>query len=305
MKKYKIFKKIIGGHYEKLSILDEIPIGASFMRVYTGFYDCNAVIIKMCYKNESSIAQILQNDDNLYVVKLFNIYDYCAIKYFDTKDIIEEFEKTTNNYIIIEKLQPLKLYLDYTYKPIRLYPYILHEFNLQYNTEHIEIIRIYITKDLINTLIKCTSIIQYLHSKKIFHGDLKQENMGTDENGNFKIFDFGESKIYDFGESKINRGESKINRGQYEQHPFQNDILALGKLLINILTNRNVFVVGRHYRYDRDPLLERHFTILFEKLVINNCAITEFLKRMLNINIKEYDDTILNLLLCYLKSLVN
>ena len=119
--------------------------------------------------------------------------------------------------------------------------------------------------------------------------------MGIDENGNFKIFDFGESRLID----------SNIYRGQYEQHPFQNDILALGKLLINILTNRNVFVVGRHYHYDRDPLLERHFTILFEKLVINNCAITEFLKRMLNINIKEYDDTILNLLLCYLKSLVN
>ena len=264
------------------------------MRVYTGYFDCNAVIIKMCYKNESSITQILQNDDNLYVVKLYNIYDYSTIKCFDSKDIIEEVG-TTNNYIIIEKLQPLKLYLDYTYKPIRLYPYILHEFNLQYNTEHIEIIHIYITKDLLNTLIKCTSIIQYLHSKKIFYGDLKLENMGIDENGNFKIFDFGESRLID----------SNIYRGQYEQHPFQNDILALGKLLINILTNRNVFVVGRHYHYDRDPLLERHFTILFEKLVINNCAITEFLKRMLNINIKEYDDTILNLLLCYLKSLVN
>jgi len=285
-------KRFVGGNCKELSILEEIPIGASFMPVYTGICDSHNIIIKMCDINESLIAQILQNDENLYVVKLYNILDYSTIKCFDSKDIIKV--DTTNNYIIIEKLKPLILYSYYEYKSMRKYPHIIHEFNLKYNGVKIEIICIYITKDLIKILIKCASIIQYLHSKKIFYGDLKQENMGIDENGNFKIFDFGESRII----------ESTKYIGEYKQHPFQNDILALGKLFINILTKRNVFIVGEHYEKDVFPLEQIHFEILFQKLIINNPVITDYLKRMLNINIKDYDDTILNELLCYLKSLL-
>jgi len=263
------------------------------MKVYTGICDSHDVIIKMCYENESSIAHILQNDENLYIVKLFNILDYSTIKCFDSNNIITE--GGTNNYIIIEKLQPVKLYLDYENKPIRKYPHIIHEFNLQYNGEQIEVICINITKEIIEKLIKCALIIQYLHSKKIFYGDLKQENMGIDKNGNIKIFDFGESKIIMSTQKYI---------GEYDQHPFQNDILALGKLFINIITERNVFVVGRHYEKHRFPLDQSYFEILFQKLIINNPIITEYLKRMLDINIKEYDDTILNEFLTYLKSLL-
>jgi hypothetical protein len=93
--------------------------------------------------------------------------------------------------------------------------------------------------------------------------------------------------------------------GQYDQHPLQNDILALGKLLINIITNRNVFVPGRHYTKYRLPLIEEDFEILFKNLIINDLILTDFLKRMFNIKMKEYDNTILDLLLDYLKSLVN
>ena len=120
--------------------------------------------------------------------------------------------------------------------------------------------------------------------------------MGMDLNKNFKIFDFGESILIEDSYKLI---------GQYEQHPLQNDILALGKLFINIITNRRVFEPGRHYTYHRSSLNEEDFEILFNKLVIDNHTITEFLKRMFNIKIKEYDNTVLESLLCYLKSLVN
>jgi serine/threonine protein kinase len=295
MKKFKIIKNLIGGKCDTLIINNQILGGASFMSVYSGFCNDNKVIIKMCNKKESLITQILQNDENLYIVKLFDIFNHSKLKSFDTTDIISS-QKNTDNYIIIEELQPLKLYLDYTYNSILSYPYIMIEHNLKFNKKNIEIIHIYITKDLINILIKCASIIQYLHSKKIFYGDLKQENMGMDLNKNFKIFDFGESILIEDSYKLI---------GQYEQHPLQNDILALGKLFINIITNRRVFEPGRHYTYHRSSLNEEDFEILFNKLVIDNHTITEFLKRMFNIKIKEYDNTVLESLLCYLKSLVN
>jgi serine/threonine protein kinase len=295
MKKFKIIKNLIGGKCETLTINHQIPGGASFMTVYSGFCIDNKVIIKMCSKKESLITQILQNDENLYIVKLFDIFDHCKLKSFDTTNIISS-QKNTDNYIIIEELQPLKLYLDYTYKSFLSYPYIMIEHNLKFNKKNIEIIHIYITKDLINILIKCASIIQYLHSKKIFYGDFKQENMGIDLDGNFKIFDFGESILIEDSYKLI---------GQYDQHPLQNDILALGKLFINIITNRNVFAPGRHYTSHRFSLNEEDFEILFKNLIINDHILTDFLKRMFNIKMKEYDNTILDLLLRYLKSLVD
>lgn len=284
---------MMGGNCESITINHQIRSGASFNYVYSGFCNDRKVVIKTCNKRESLITQMLQNDENLYVVRLFNILNYTKIKSFDTTDIILSRKENRDDYIIIEELQPLKLYLDYTYKS---YPYIMTEHNLKIYNKNIEIIHIYITKDLINILIKCASIIQYLHSKNIFYGDLKEENMGKDLNDNFKIFDFGESILIVEPYELI---------GQYLQHPLQNDILALGKLFINIITNRRVFEPGRHYTSHRFSLNEEDFEILFKKLIINDFILTDFLKRMFNIKMKEYDNTILDLLLHYLKSLVN
>ena len=85
-------------------------------------------------------------------------------------------------------------------------------------------------RTLLDTIIR-------INKKGILWGDLKQENIGFDNDGHLRIFDFNGSRTI-----------SNIE-GYVDKH-F--DILSYGKLLYNIITQNFAFHPGRHCRFAVD-----------------------------------------------------
>lgn len=90
------------------------------------------------------------------------------------------------------------------------------------------------------------SVIQYLHSNSIIHGDIKDENILIDEKLNIKMIDFGSSKIL-LNNDRLNRFQGTINyvspeilRGGYFSGK-SNDLWCLGILLYTMLTGQVPF----------------------------------------------------------------
>ena len=238
--------------------------GASNYPVYEAKYKNQNVIIKLCSKREKEMLEKAQN--NLYVVELID-----SVSMDELNELNEVFKEKTKKmnlqadldlfYIITEKLDACNLYPTKHIDPMERQKKLSE--SLMYLTiliDNDETIKISINKDMIQKLIQCTEIVKYFIQQKIYHGDLKQGNMGMDKYGKLKVFDFGLSFSYKEINEKL---------GQYDMSPSRNEILVLGKLFVNILTNLDVFAEGRHYTSDRLPLKQDDIYKIIGKLVID------------------------------------
>ncbi len=206
----------------------QLPSGASKMPVYDMMYCNKEAIGKMVLKNEFNMIKYLQDDK--YIVKLYNTFDN-----FEKLNFIKPTFQSALlcNFIIMEKLNPIHLYRIYVNSEKEI-----NEYSFNKSDEDIYTIETYIiTKRKLIIMLQIANIIKYIHSKKILYGDIKQENMGYDNNGKIKFYDFGES-------TKITNTE-KIS--SYELPQQQVEIIALDKLFIDIISEKMIFAPGREY----------------------------------------------------------
>jgi protein-serine/threonine kinase len=90
------------------------------------------------------------------------------------------------------------------------------------------------------------SVIVFLHSNSIIHGDIKDENILIDDKLNIKLIDFGSSKIISYNDFQtrfqgtVNYVSPEILRGGYFSGR-SNDIWCIGILLNTMLTGQVPF----------------------------------------------------------------
>lgn len=278
-----------------ISIDRRLTGGASGYPVYSGKCDGKDVAIKIVNNNELALIKRVQ--DKNYVVAILDVISTAELKRHDSKHLLSENEyHSTLNAIVMEKLTVAKLYDNSEdYDKYTGDETILSEYNIQWNEDKIKQLPAHLSKEKIDDIIRIAEIIEFLHSKGVWYGDLKQENLGFSGTGVLKIFDFGEAR-------DVNT-KYREKRGHYNMDPRQNDVMALGKMFINILTGRLVFQVGRHYKAERFPLNQEQFNAVIEKLDLDSNVLREDLKKMLHISTEGYDEQFLPHLIQDLKSI--
>ncbi|CAG8682355.1 1926_t:CDS:2, partial [Ambispora leptoticha] len=132
--------------------------------------------------------------------------------------------------------------------------------------------------------------IQHLHSNKIVHRDIKDENVILDENGNVQLIDFGssayikEGKKYDTFCGTLDYAAPEVLTGKKYDGP-QQDIWALGILLYTLIYKENPF-------YNIDEIIARDLRIPY---ILSEGSI-DLVKRMLNrdVDLRPPIDDVLN-----------
>lgn len=94
-----------------------------------------------------------------------------------------------------------------------------------------------------NVVIALCDALDFLHSHKIIHKDIKPENVMLDSSGNVKLIDFDASRIYKPYQSKDTQIIGTIGYAAPEQYGFcqsdgRTDIYSLGVLINVMLTGK-------------------------------------------------------------------
>ena len=224
------------------------------------------------------------------------------------------------NFIIMNMLKPLKIYPslnsdisnDYNgeekLNEYNLLKYIhnelTHRFETTFNTDII-LIQFNITKQTMILIINLINILRSLHKMNILHGDIKQDNLGINELNIVQIFDFGESLILSVDSSitfsdHITSTVKGVTFFQNAQQFYKYyDTYALGKLIINLLTNIRIFEPGRHYKPHRiltQVMYESIICFIKTKLYCTNSIyinhlIIKILLELCNYKFDDYDNS--------------
>ncbi|KAI9009913.1 hypothetical protein CLU79DRAFT_774464 [Phycomyces nitens] len=105
------------------------------------------------------------------------------------------------------------------------------------------------------------SAVHHLHSHKIIHRDIKDENVILDQHGGVRLIDFGsaaylrEGRRYETFVGTLDYAAPEILRGQNYEGPPQ-DIWALGILLYTLMYRENPF-------YDIDEIMAQELRVPF------------------------------------------
>lgn len=270
----------------ELKLNQKLQSGASKLPVFSGTYEGKEVIIKFVYANEASILSEL--NDGIHTVNLLKTFTHTDFKNF-CKDDLKGCVITNNHVaIVMEKLNPTNFLEDNA----------TFEWDLE-STKYDEETKINLkvrslksnNLELIKCMIECAESIQYIHSKNIIHGDVKAGNIGFDHNNRLKFYDYGQSR-------KVQEDE---RTGQYNLNPKHNEVIALGKLFLNMMANEHLFWPGRHYELTRNSF-EYTIESLFNYLSFDNDKIKEMMKGMLD-HTKAFDVNMLENVISTLKSI--
>jgi serine/threonine protein kinase len=266
-------------------ILDKLGTnqGASYNPVFYGSYDGKQSIVKITSDDELKITLDVQNEKDLFVVKLYGSSDVASLVGYKGSLVSENFFSKPYKVLVMEQLQIVSSW----YKLDGAKELSFHDIK---QWEEIEASAL---EEKNKILLDCALAFNYLHSKEIAHRDIKQENMGYDKHGRLKVFDFGEA-VQD-------NGSLDYYTGHYSLTYIQDDIIALGKLFINILTGKYIFAPGRHYSAHRFGLDQKELFDIFDKIKIDNKELKEFIKIMLHVEKETFDHSILIKIINYLK----
>ena len=202
-------------------LFDRIIGGASHEPVWNGTLSGKPVIYKFMPHHEYKMLMKVQSIGVVQVV--YKTKNYKLPEKIDEVGIL----------VAMEKLDSIKLHPDYTTGQSLDTTYSLNDRVKKRVLLNMHSFDSNNLRRLLNTIVE-------INNMGILWGDLKQENIGVDKDGNLRIFDFSES-------STIGR-HSKLDG--FEDKHF--DILAYGKLLYNIITQNFAFNPGRHYRFRVD-----------------------------------------------------
>jgi hypothetical protein len=200
---------------DDIILSDRIFGGASHEPVWNGSLRGNPVIYKLMNKHEYNILMKVQGIGVVRV--LYKTENY------KLPDEIDEIDRV-GILVAMEKLDTIKLHPDYNTGAALDTKYSLMirvEKGVLLNMHSFDFNNL---RTLLNTIVE-------INNMGILWGDLKQENIGVDKDGNLRIFDFSESRTI----------SSDLKNKHF-------DILAYGKLLYNIITQNFAFNPGRHYR---------------------------------------------------------
>jgi serine/threonine protein kinase len=197
---------------DDIILSDRIVGGASHEPVWNGSLRGNPVIYKLMNKSEYNILMKVQGNGVVRV--LYKIENY-------------ELPEGVGVLVAMEKLDTIKLHPDYNTGSALDTKYSLEERVKKGVLLNMHSFDFNNLRRLLNTIVE-------INNMGILWGDLKQENMGLDNDGNLRIFDFSESRTI---------------RSDFENKHLE--IIAYGKLLYNIITQNFAFHPGRHYRGGR------------------------------------------------------
>lgn len=114
----------------------------------------------------------------------------------------------------------------------------------------------------IRSIFKQTAMaVRHLHTHKIVHRDIKDENVILDHNGNIRLIDYGSAayirpgRRYDAFVGTLDYAAPEILRGHTYEGPPQ-DVWALGILLYTLIYRENPF-------YDIDEIMARELRVPF------------------------------------------
>jgi len=201
---------------DDIILSDRIFGGASHDPVWNGSLRGNPVIYKLMKKHEYNILMKVQGIGVVRV--LYKTENY---------KLPEEIDRL-GTLVAMEKLDTIKLHPDYNTGEA-----LDTKYSLENRVKKGVLLNMH-SFDF-NNLRRLLNTIVEINNMGILWGDLKQENIGVDKDGNLRIFDFSESRT--------------ISRDLENKHL---EILAYGKLLYNIITQNFAFHPGRHYRGGRD-----------------------------------------------------
>lgn len=108
--------------------------------------------------------------------------------------------------------------------------------------------------------------LEYVHSRRIIHKDVKPENIILDSNGYAFLTDFGTSSVYKEENSHENSGTPGYMAPEVicrQNHSFVSDFFALGVILFECITGTRPYR-GKNRKEIRDGILERQVKILEE-----------------------------------------
>ncbi|OAD66430.1 hypothetical protein PHYBLDRAFT_119257 [Phycomyces blakesleeanus NRRL 1555(-)] len=125
------------------------------------------------------------------------------------------------------------------------------------------------------------SAVHHLHSHKIVHRDIKDENVILDQHGGVRLIDFGsaaylrEGRRYETFVGTLDYAAPEILRGQTYEGPPQ-DIWALGILLYTLMYRENPF-------YDIDEIMAQELRVPFTF----SQGSLDLIKKMLNRDVEK------------------
>ncbi|CAO3586270.1 unnamed protein product [Absidia cylindrospora] len=119
--------------------------------------------------------------------------------------------------------------------------------------------------------------VRHLHTHKIVHRDIKDENVVLDQNGGIRLIDFGSAayirsgRRYETFVGTLDYAAPEILRGQTYEGPPQ-DVWALGILLYTLVYRENPF-------YDIDEIMARELRVPF---IFSDGQSVDLIKKMLD-----------------------
>ena len=216
-------------YIEEKSIMDvaEMRSSASEAKMFKIKYNEKLCIMKEITPIQEPIIHKLYN--SMFSVNIFNL------GYYKSGD--------NNKYIIMEILNPISLYPEYNSKDETEIKLIHSDYE---SDDELNLYNIIITNENINIIKQLINISKYLYECCVFHGDIKKENYGIDTKGNIKIFDYDLSEI--ISTTSGDDYHDHINDDQMlKKYKFAYDIFALGRIIVNLLCDKHIFIPGAYY----------------------------------------------------------
>lgn len=110
--------------------------------------------------------------------------------------------------------------------------------------------------------------LDYVHSRKIIHKDLKPENVIFDNKGYAFLTDFGTASFYNSNNSHETAGTPGYMAPEVicrQQHSYVSDYFSLGVILFELMTGKRPYT-GRNRKEIREKILEKQAKVS-EKLL--------------------------------------